>query len=110
MEKVLPLMVNKIKSMRTEPNKKELKALNIASDKQLLQDEIDRVLSMKTWSDQKKIDTLLLFDHTLHGNLDVTNQKSEKKEVIRRSRMIYKGIKNIDKTIGESFLQLQDEV
>ena len=96
--------------MRTEPTKRELRALDIASDKQLLQKEIDRVVSMKTWSDQKKLDTLLLFDHTLHGNLDVTNQKSKKKEVIIRSRMIYKGIKNIDKTLGDSFLQLQDEV
>jgi hypothetical protein len=96
--------------MKTEPTKRELKALDIASDKQLLQNEIDRVLSMKTWSDQRKLDTLLLFDHTLHGNLDITNQKSEKKEVIRRSKMIYKGIRNIDKTLGDSFLQLQDEV
>ena len=96
--------------MRTEPTKRELKALDIASDKQMLQKEIDRVVSMKTWSDQKKLDTLLLFDHTLHGNLDITNQKSEKKEVIRRSKMIYKGIRNIDKTLGDSFLQLQDEV
>jgi len=96
--------------MKTEPTSKELKALDIGSERQLLQDIIDKVLSMKTWSDKRKIDTLLLYDHTLHDNLDIKNLKKSKREVIRRSRMIYRGIKTIDNTLGDSFLQLQDEV
>ena len=65
---------------------------------------------MKTWNEKKKIDMLLFYDHTLHDNLDIKNLTSAKREVIRRSKMIYKGIKIIDKTLGDSFLQLQDEV
>lgn len=93
-----------------ELTKKELFALHINSDDDLLREIISNVLLKKSWNDRQKIDKLLFFDHSLHGNLDMKSKVSDKKRVMTKSRIIYRAIKEIDKKLGENFLQHQDDV
>lgn len=98
--------------MYIELTKKQREALDINADNQLLEDLVNSVLEKTTVSDRNKVDRLLHFDHTLHGNLDVKNshKDSDKRKIMKKSRIIYRGLKKIDKKLGESFLQLQDDV
>ena len=66
--------------------------------------DIDKILSFKTWSDKQKIDELLRIDSNLQTNMGVDSTKTERAEAKRKSRIIYKAIKKIDPIIGSSFL------
>lgn len=93
----------------TELTKKETNALKLTATNEELQDICSSILSRR-WNDRKKIDRLLFYDHNLHGNLDVTNRTKDKKKVMLKSRIIYRAIKQIDKNLGDIFLQHQDDV
>lgn len=93
-----------------ELTKKERQALDLEAEKSLLEDIVFNVLDKKTWDDKKKIDTLLLYDATLNLNLDITNKTKDKKRVLRKSKIIYRAIKQIDKALGDTFLIHQDDV
>jgi len=95
--------------MYAEPNKRELKALTKNASKDDLNKIVEKVLSRKNMSVSQKIDRLLLFDHTLHGELDRDHTVKDKKIIMARSRIIYRGIKKIDKKLGDSFLLHQDD-
>jgi hypothetical protein len=94
----------------TELTRKETDALTLFSTREQLEEIISKVTSMKSWDDRKKIDKLLFYDHILHGNLDVTNKTTDKRKVMKKSRIIYRAIKEIDKTLGDIFLKHQDYV
>tara|TARA_B100001287_G_scaffold135375_1_gene113918 strand:- start:11997 stop:12287 length:291 start_codon:yes stop_codon:yes gene_type:complete len=96
--------------MKYELNKRERNALELESEKVQLEELVSKVLSRVSWSDRAKIDKLLFYDHTLHGHLDCTNLKKDKKAVISKSRIIYRGIKKIDTNLGNVFLRHQDDV
>lgn len=93
-----------------ELTKKESSALLLEVDKSALEELVSNLLSRKNMSDADKIDRLLFYDHSLHGNLDVTNRTKDKKKVMLRSRIIYRAIKKIDENLGTVFLQHQDDV
>tara|TARA_R110002153_G_scaffold219597_1_gene372096 strand:+ start:862 stop:1098 length:237 start_codon:yes stop_codon:yes gene_type:complete len=71
---------------------------------------INKVLSCKTWSNKRKVATLLYIDTLLEHDCHVYTQLgtgSTKKEVLEiknKSRAIYRAIDKIDKKQGEGCL------
>jgi hypothetical protein len=72
-------------------------------------ENIDRFMEYKTWSDQQKIDELLHIDCNLYANLGTDSTREEKQEVKRRSLIIYRLIKTLDKKLGDEFLYTMDK-
>jgi hypothetical protein len=60
-------------------------------------------------TDKEKIDKLLELDCNLYTNLGIDSTKSEKQEVKRMSRKIYRAIQSISEPIGKSLLQAIDK-
>jgi hypothetical protein len=71
--------------------------------------DIEKILNFKTWDDKKKIDELLQIDARIYANQGIDSTKAEKENGKIKSRKIYKAIKEIDKSLGDSFLQLMDK-
>ena len=71
--------------------------------------DIDKILSYITWSDKKKIDTLLHIDCTQYANLGTDSTIREKKNVRTQSRNIYRAIKSIDESKGKLLLDSMDK-
>jgi hypothetical protein len=60
-------------------------------------------------TDKEKIDKLLELDCNMYTNLGTDSTKSEKQEVKRMSKKIYRAIQNINEAIGKSLLQAMDK-
>jgi hypothetical protein len=60
-------------------------------------------------TDKEKIDRLLELDCNLYTNLGLDSSKSEKQEVKRYSKKIYRAIQDINEAIGKSLLQAMDK-
>ena len=71
--------------------------------------DIDKILSYTSWSDKKKIDTLLHIDCTQYANLGTDSTIGEKKNVRTQSRNIYRAIKSIDESKGKLLLDYMDK-
>ena len=59
-----------------------------------------KIVGFKTWSEKKKLDTLLKIDALLYCNLGLESKDSEKKKVKAISRKIYKAISLINPSEG----------
>ncbi len=73
------------------------------------QKEIDKILSFKTYSDKRKIDSLLEIDATMYCNMGSDSTKTDRLKTKRKSRQIYRAIKTIDSKMGNDFLQHMDQ-
>jgi len=71
------------------------------------QDTILKILGYKTWSDKRKIDTLLELDVNMYTNLGTESTKTERSNVAKESRFIYRAIKSIDEKLGKELLRTQ---
>ena len=71
-------------------------------------EDIEKIESFKTWSDRKKVDELLRIDCTMYTNLGSDSTKTQKENVKRNSRKIYRVIKSIDDKIGKELLNAMD--
>lgn len=69
----------------------------------------EKVLGYKTWSEKKKIDALLEYDCNLYTNLGSDSSKTERNEAKKKSRFIYRAIKQINKTEGDKLLWHMDK-
>jgi len=58
--------------------------------------DIDKILSFKTWTERQKIDALLKVDCFMYTCLGTDSLKKEREEVHRNSRRIYQAIKTIN--------------
>jgi hypothetical protein len=58
--------------------------------------DIDKILSFKTWTEKQKIDALLKMDCFMYTCLGTDSLKKEREEVQRNSRKIYQAIKTIN--------------
>jgi hypothetical protein len=67
--------------------------------------DIDKITGYTTWSDKKKIDTLLHIDSIMYSNLGSESIAKERSHVKTLSKKIYKTIKSIDNRIGTMLLQ-----
>ena len=71
-------------------------------------ENIDRFMEYKSWSDEQKIDQLLHIDCNLYANLGTDSTKDEKDEVKRKSLIIYRLIKTLDRKLGDELLYSMD--
>ena len=71
-------------------------------------EDIEKIVSFKTWSDRKKVDELLRIDCNMYTNLGSDSTKTQKENVKRNSRKIYRVIKSIDDKIGKELLNAMD--
>lgn len=69
---------------------------------------IESILAQKI-TDNNKIDKLLELDCNMYTNLGIDSTKTEKLEVKRMSRKIYKAIQSINEPVGKSLLQAMDK-
>ena len=69
---------------------------------------IEKIISQDI-TDKEKIDKLLELDCNMYTNLGIDSTKTEKQEVKRMSKKIYKAIQNINEAIGKSLIQSIDK-
>ena len=69
---------------------------------------IENIINKNT-SDTEKISELLELDCDMYTNLGIDSTKTEKQEVKRMSRKIYRAIQTISEPIGKSLLQSIDK-
>tara|TARA_Y100001963_G_C6743544_1_gene430293 strand:+ start:853 stop:1089 length:237 start_codon:yes stop_codon:yes gene_type:complete len=69
---------------------------------------IEKILGYKTWSDKRKIDTFLEYDCNMYTNLGMDSLKSERLDVRRKSKLLYKAIAKVDESMGKKFLHFMD--
>lgn len=69
-----------------------------------LQDRVLKIVGYKTWTDKRKVDTLLEIDATAYTNLGIDSTKTEREQTRRDSRFIYRAIKSIDEDLGHKLL------
>jgi len=72
------------------------------------QEGVDKIYNYTTISDRDKIDKLLQIDATQYTNCGSDSTKKEREIVKKNSTYIYKTIKKINQTLGETFLKHQD--
>jgi hypothetical protein len=72
-------------------------------------ESINKILSYKTWTDKKKVDSLLEMDCSMYASLGKDSTKKEKEEVRRNSRSIYKAIKEINPNLGTTLISVMDK-
>ena len=68
-------------------------------------EDIEKIAEFKSWSKNRKIDTLLAIDADLYCNLGIESSKSEIEAVKVQSRKIYRIIKSIDEYSGKLLLR-----
>ena len=72
-------------------------------------DDLEKILNFKTWSDKRKIDELLMIDARIYASLGSDSTKPEIDDAKRKSKKIYRAIKEVDYDMGNSFLELMDK-
>jgi hypothetical protein len=71
--------------------------------------DIDKIIEFKSWSVRKITDELLRIDCSQYTNLGSDSLKSERLEVRKNSRKIYKAIKTVDSELGSRLLDAMDK-
>jgi hypothetical protein len=72
-------------------------------------DTIDKIVGFKSIKKKIKIDRLLEIDANQYTTLGIDSTKTEKEEVKKNSRYIYRAISKLNKELGTKFLQFQDK-
>jgi len=71
-------------------------------------EEILRIAEDFNKSIRERVDMLLEADATMYTNLGSDSTNSDKQEVKKNSRAIYRAIKDLDEATGKLLLQHQD--
>lgn len=71
-------------------------------------EDLTKIIEFKTWSDKRKIDTLLEIDCDMYCNMGIDSNKTEREMTKRNSRKIYNAIKQVDPIVGTKLLQSMD--
>lgn len=77
--------------------------------KKYTDDLIDKILNYKSFSVKEKIDRLLEIDAIQYTNLGTDSTKSEKLQVRRNSKYIYRAIQKLDYEMGSKMLHFVDK-
>ena len=75
----------------------------------LIQEQVNKIVNYTSVSDKEKINRLLELDCNMYANLGIDSTKTEKLEVKKQSRTIYRAIKEIDAAMGRSLLEHMDK-
>tara|TARA_R110000851_G_scaffold250577_1_gene403054 strand:+ start:357 stop:596 length:240 start_codon:yes stop_codon:yes gene_type:complete len=71
-------------------------------------EDIQKILDFSSWTDKKKIDTLLRIDCNMYTNLGTDSTEGERKKTKTLSIKIYRAIKKINPIEGDSLLKTID--
>ena len=74
-----------------------------------MESKVNSILNHPTLSDREKIDELLFMDAQLYANTGTDSTQYEHALNKANSILIYEAIKQIDYTMGESFLLLTNK-
>tara|TARA_B100000900_G_C20539380_1_gene699770 strand:+ start:429 stop:665 length:237 start_codon:yes stop_codon:yes gene_type:complete len=72
--------------------------------------DIDKIVQFKTWTDKKKIDELLRIDAAMYCALGTDSTTAERRGVKRKSQEIYRAIRKVHKPTGDLFLMDVDRI
>tara|TARA_R110000822_G_scaffold184505_2_gene323839 strand:- start:155 stop:394 length:240 start_codon:yes stop_codon:yes gene_type:complete len=67
-------------------------------------DDIEKIVDYTTWSDKRKIDTLLHINNVMYSNLGLDSSRQERSTTQQLSKKIYKAIKTVSPELGKSLL------
>ena len=67
-------------------------------------DVVDKILGFTTWSDNKKISELFRIDSYMYTELGKDSTKTERDNVRKKSRYIYRAIHKIDAKLGKELI------
>lgn len=70
---------------------------------------VERTVNYKTLSNKEKINRLLEMTADIWANQGVDSTKTEIADARKRARVIYRGIKELDREMGDLFLRVQDK-
>jgi len=71
-------------------------------------EDIDKILGFTSWSTKKKMDTLFHIDCTMYSNMGTDSSAGERKDVQRKSKTIYRAIKQLNPSLGKLLLGNMD--
>ena len=74
-----------------------------------MKEEVLRIAEDFNRSIRERIDSLLEMDANMYTNLGSDSTKAEKEEVKKKSRIIYRAIKELDPYIGSQLIYYQDK-
>tara|TARA_R110002020_G_scaffold7599_1_gene31802 strand:- start:1285 stop:1527 length:243 start_codon:yes stop_codon:yes gene_type:complete len=70
--------------------------------------DIEKIEKFSSWSQKQKLDELLRIDCSLYAHLGIDSTQTDREEVKKKSKKIYKTIKNLNPTVGNLFLTCMD--
>ena len=82
--------------------------LTLTQDMEYTINDIEKIVDFKTWSVKQKVDELLRLDCKQYTNLGIDSTKTERDDVKKTSRKIYRLIKKVDKGLGDRLLHFMD--
>lgn len=74
-----------------------------------ISNEIEKILNYKTYSNRRKVDSLLQMDVNLYTTLGTDSTEAERKVIRSSSIKIYNAIKKVDWTLGTTLLYVMDK-
>ena len=74
-----------------------------------IEDRILKIVGYKTWTDKKKIDTMLEIDADLYCNLGIESLIKDRDLAKKNSRFIYRAIKSLDEQLGNLLYKSRDK-
>lgn len=82
--------------------------LTLTQDMEYTINDIEKIVDFKTWSVKQKVDELLRLDCKQYTNLGIDSTKTQRDDVKKTSRKIYRLIKKVDKGLGDKLLHFMD--
>jgi len=83
-------------------------SLTLTQDMEYTINDIEKIVDFKTWSVKQKVDELLRLDCKQYTNLGIDSTKTQRDDVKKTSRKIYRLIKKVDKGLGDKLLHFMD--
>ena len=74
-----------------------------------LQELVNKIIKNEKLTEKEKKDKLFEIDCIMYTKLGIDSTKTEKEETKKRSRIIYRGIREIDFYLGCALLRTQDD-
>jgi len=71
-------------------------------------EDLDKIMNFTSWSEKKKIDTLLFIDCSLYTNMGRESTQTERNVTKSKSKKLYKAIYKIDPSVGKLILKSID--
>ena len=71
-------------------------------------EDLDKIMNFSSWSQKKKVDTLLFIDCSLYTNMGTESTQTERNITKSKSKKLYKAIYKIDASVGRLILKSID--